>query len=165
MEMRMKKLRLYLDTSTISHLDQKDAHEKMTDTHMLWKEIEAGVYDVAISTITERELKACPEQKRLKLLSYMGRISYNVIPISEEIISIADTLIEFKVLSPSSIDDCQHIAAAIVGRCDVIVSWNFKHIVNYKTIQGVKAVTAITGFPEVLIYTPTILIGGVSNDT
>ncbi|MCL1947843.1 MAG: hypothetical protein FWF51_11955 [Chitinivibrionia bacterium] len=55
--------------------------------------------------------------------------------------------------------DCLHIACAIVSGCDVIVSWNFKHIVNYKTHMGVKAVTALEGYKELLIYTPAMLLG------
>jgi hypothetical protein len=41
-----------------------------------------------------------------------------------------------------------------------VVSWNFKHIVNHKTIEGVKAVVALEGYKDVLIYSPLILIGG-----
>ncbi|MCL1865039.1 MAG: hypothetical protein FWF73_04430 [Spirochaetes bacterium] len=63
-------------------------------------------------------------------------------------------------MKQKNIDDCRHIAAAIASDCDVIVSWNFKHIVNHKTIVGVKAVTALEGYNDVLIYAPSILIGG-----
>ena len=63
-------------------------------------------------------------------------------------------------LKEKHIDDCRHIAGAIVSGCDVIVSWNFKHIVNYKTQMGVKAVTALEGYKELLIYTPAALMGG-----
>jgi len=44
--------------------------------------------------------------------------------------------------------------------CDAIISWNFKHIYNIKTIRGVKVVSGITGYPEIAIYSPTILIEG-----
>ena len=53
----MKKLKLYLDTSVISHLDQQDAQEKMQDTQLLWEEIKIGLYDVAISDIVFAEIK------------------------------------------------------------------------------------------------------------
>jgi hypothetical protein len=39
-----------------------------------------------------------------------------------------------------------------------IVSWNFKHIVNYKTIKGVKAVSLMEGYKDVAICTPTMLL-------
>jgi hypothetical protein len=69
------------------------------------------------------------------------------------------------VLKQKSFNDCQHIAAAIIGGCDAIVSWNFKHIVNHKTMMGVKAVTALEGYDDLLIYTPSIIIGGEHNDS
>ena len=113
-----------------------------------------------ISAVTKRELDVCAEPKRTTLLKYLEQINYSLVPLDEQMLTIADKVVELGILRDKSIDDCQHIAAAIVSGCDVIVSWNFKHIVNHKTIQGVKAVTAITGYPEILIYTPTILIGG-----
>jgi hypothetical protein len=42
---------------------------------------------------------------------------------------------------------------------DAIVSWNFKHIVNHKTQMGVKTITAQEGYNDLLIYTPSFLIG------
>ncbi len=48
----MKKLKIYLDTSVISHLYQPDAPDKMSETLALWKEIMAGEYEAVISEIT-----------------------------------------------------------------------------------------------------------------
>jgi predicted nucleic acid-binding protein len=160
----MRKLKIYFDTSVISHLDQQDALEKLNETHNLIEKVKAHEYDVIISSVTERELEDCPEPKRSILLGYLQQIPHTVIPLNEEMLTIADKILELGILKPKSLDDCQHIAAAIISGCDVIVSWNFKHIVNHKTMQGVKAVTAITGYPEMLIYTPTILIEGEERD-
>ena len=57
-----------------------------------------------------------------------------------------------------SIDDCQHIAAAILSGCDMITSWNFKHIVNVKTIKGIKVITTMEGYKDLLIYPPPVLL-------
>jgi hypothetical protein len=78
-------------------------------------------------------------------------------------VEIASRFIDLGILRQKSFNDCQHIAAAIISGCDVIVSWNFKHIVNHKTMMGVKAVTALEGYDDLLIYTPSILIGGEHN--
>ena len=45
-----------------------------------------------------------------------------------------------------------------VSDCDIIISWNFKHIVNVKTIRGVKVITTMEGFKDLLIYQPTALL-------
>ena len=58
----MRKLKVYLDTSVISHLLQEDVPEKMADTRQLWEMFKAGKYDVYLSTVTLRELQKCSEQ-------------------------------------------------------------------------------------------------------
>jgi len=156
----MRKLRIYLDTSIISHLFADDTPEKRDDTNRFWDDIIKSEYEIFISQIALDEIRSCAEPKQNMMLERLQQIEFQVLRETDEVIGLADEYVKGGVLREKSIDDCQHIAAAIVSRCDVIVSWNFKHIVNHKTIQGVKAVTAITGFPEILIYTPTILIGG-----
>ena len=161
----MKKLKLYFDTSVISHLDQQDAPEKMADTHKLWELVKSGDFDVCLSEITVAEVDGCQEPKKSTLFAYLDQIQYTLIETNERTLSIAQRFIDLGVLRPKSFDDCQHIAAAIVGGCDVIVSWNFKHIVNHKTMMGVKAITALEGFGDVPIYTPSVLVGGDDDDT
>lgn len=55
-------------------------------------------------------------------------------------------------------DDCQHIAAAILAGCDIISSWNFKYIVNVKTARGVKTITTLEGYKDLMIYPPSALL-------
>ena len=62
------------------------------------------------------------------------------------------------ILNPKSFDDCQHIAVAVVNDCDCIISWNFKHIVNIKTIRGVRAITNLEGYKGIDIINPSVLL-------
>ena len=71
---------------------------------------------------------------------------------------VAKQLVEMKILTEKSYDDCQHIAAAVVSGCDCIVSWNFKHIVNIKTIRGVRAITNLKGYKPIEILNPSVLL-------
>ena len=161
----MRKPKIYLETSVISHLYALDAPDKMNDTLKLWEQIKMGKYEVFTSAVAMREINNCDEPKRSLLFEYLNQIKYNFIAVDEETISIAQKFIDFGILRNKSFDDCQHIAAAIISECDIIISWNFKHIVNHKTIQGVKAITALNGLPDILIYTPSILVGGDDYDT
>ncbi|MCL2823752.1 MAG: hypothetical protein FWD57_07160 [Polyangiaceae bacterium] len=160
----MKRLKIYLDTTVVSCLDQQDAPDKMADTHKLWDKVKAGVFDVCLSEITIAEANDCTEPKRATLFGYLDQIEYAIIETTERTTMIARRFIDLGVLRPKSFDDCQHIAAAIVSECDVIVSWNFKHIVNHKTMMGVRAIAALEGFDDVLIYTPSVLVGGDDDD-
>jgi len=161
----MQKLKIYIDTSVIGNLDRDEENEIKTDTHILWNQIKDDLYDVVLSDVTIAEIDDCQEEKREILYDYLSEIDYTLVEVDEKTLEVASRFIDLGVLKEKSFDDCQHIAAAITSRCDVIVSWNFKHIVNHKTMMGVKAVTALEGYNDVLIYTPSILIGGETNDT
>lgn len=154
----MEKLRVYLDTSVISHLLQKDVPEKMADTRQLWEMFRTGKYDVYLSTVTLEELKGCSEPKQSQLFDYLGLIDYTLVQIDDNVADIAQQIIEMGILTKKSYDDCQHIGAAIVSECDCIMSWNFKHIVNIKTIRGVRAITNLNGHKPIEILNPSVLL-------
>lgn len=156
----MRKLKVYLDTSVISYLHQEDAPEKMSDTKKFWGLLQQGKYEVFLSDITLGEISACNEQKLNLLLDYLTQIKYQVININEDTVELAEKFINFGILKQKSFDDCQHISAAILAGCDIITSWNFKHIVNVKTVRGVKTITTLEGYKDLLIYPPSVLIEG-----
>lgn len=154
----MRKLKVYLDTSVISYLDQKDSPERMGDTVLLWKMFESEKYDVCISEMTLREINNCYEPKRTFMLEALNKIKYAIVPIPAEAVQLARKIIELGILTEKSIEDCYHIAAAVLADCDCIISWNFKHIVNIKTIQGVRAITNLEGYRQIDILNPSVLL-------
>ena len=154
----MRKLKVYLDTSIISYLDQQDVPDKMRETLQLWDLFRQDRFDVYISDAVIREINQCPPAKLATLRQFLDEISYTVIETDENTMALAAKFIDFGILHQKSIDDCQHIAAAIVAGCDIITSWNFKHIVNVKTIRGVKTITTLEGYKDLLIYPPSILV-------
>ena len=160
----MRKLKIYLDTSVVSYLYQVDAPEKMQNTLDLWELFKNKVYEVYISDIVIREISGCNEEKLKILLDYLDQIDYNIIETDEDIVELAGKFIDFGILKQKSFDDCQHIAAAILAGCDIITSWNFKHIVNVKTVRGVKVITTLEGYKDLLIYPPSVLIESEDDD-
>lgn len=154
----MKKLKVYLDTSVISHLIQEDVPEKMADTRQLWEMFRNGRYDVYLSTVTLEEIDDCPEPKRGRLYDYLKQIDYTLLRVDDDVSEIATQIIEMGILTKKSYDDCQHIGVAIINECDCIVSWNFKHIVNIKTIRGVRAITNLKGHKPIEILNPSVLL-------
>ena len=152
------KLKVYLDTSVISYLEQEDVPEKMSNTLELWEIFKREKYNLYISTVTLQEIEDCPEPKRSILYQYLSEIKYTIIDIKQMVSNIARQLIEMHILPSKSYDDCQHIAAAVEAVCDCIVSWNFKHIVNIKTIRGVRAITNLKGYKPIEILNPSVLL-------
>lgn len=78
--------------------------------------------------------------------------------ITAEIVELAQKIVDMGILRSKSYDDSQHIAAAVVNGCDCIISWNFKHIVNIKTIRGVRAITELEGYKRIDIINPSALL-------
>lgn len=155
----MKRIKIYLDTSVISYLQQEDAPERMKDTLELWKDFVKGKYDICLSRITLDEIAKCPEPKRSLMYDYLSDIDYTRLEINQEVLELAQRIIDMNILTQKSFDDCQHIAVAVVNECDCIISWNFKHIVNIKTIRGVRAVANLEGYKGIDIVNPSVLLG------
>lgn len=77
-----------------------------------------------------------------------------LLQLNAEARGLAEDYIEAAVLTARMRADAQHIAIATVGRVDVLVSWNFKHIVNLQRIHGYNSVNLRKGYPMIEIRTP-----------
>ena len=155
----MRKNRIYLDTSVISHLEAHDTPERMRDTQKFWDILGEGhLFEIFISSVTERELDDCPQPKRTFLLQHLADISFESIDETEEILALAEEYVKQGVLSKKHFNDLLHIAHAVVADCSIIASWNFKHFVNIRTIDRVNAVNLTNGYQQVKIVPPSMLI-------
>lgn len=154
----MKKLKIYLDTSVISHLQADDVPEKMAKTLEFWDSIWLGEYRVYISDLVAAEIEECHEPKKSFLTQKMDEAPLEIIEINDEIATLAEKYVSEGVFLNKYIDDATHVAAASVIGCTAIVSWNFKHIVKLKTIIGVNGINRFMGYSEIEIITPEIMI-------
>jgi hypothetical protein len=71
---------------------------------------------------------------------------------------LADKYISENVVGKTSRDDCIHIALATLNRADVLISWNFKHIVNLQRIRGYNSVNLKHNYPAIEIRSPKEMI-------
>lgn len=157
--MNGKKLKVYLDTSVISHLWQPDSPEKMQETLALWESFKKGNFDIYLSLLTIEEVSSCSETKRNKISEYLQQIEYKVLDVTDEAQNIADMIVDMKILTKKSIDDCTHIGVAISNGLDYLISWNFKHMVNIKTVNGVRAISMLNGYKTIDLVAPTYFLG------
>lgn len=153
----MKRLKIYLDTSVISHLDAPDALEKQEDTRKLWEDIQAGAYDVVMSELTFAEINNCPEPKRSYMRSMLAEITFSYVDQNQEAERLSKLYFEVGGLPPKSKEDAMHIAIATDSGCDVILSWNFKHIVNLRAMTAVDAVNIKEGYGTIRILSPLMM--------
>jgi len=154
----MNKRRIYIDTSVISHLEEPRDPAKMADTREFWKVLESGAYEIVLSHVVFDEIAKCAKPKFDKLIKYLAGIDYEIAPSGGDAVALAEKFIDFGILEAKDFDDCRHIAAALISGCDIIVSWNFSHMVNIKTIEGARKIATTDGYSDIMIYAPSSLI-------
>ncbi len=150
----MKRLRIYADTSVFGGCFD----EKFTlASKAFFAVVAQGRFRLVVSAITAEELAEAPAQVRA-LLELVAREDLEYYEISESMERLRDAYLAAGVLGESSEADALHVAAATVLDVDMIVSWNFKHIVHYEKIRGFNAVNRLNGYKEVDIYSPLEVI-------
>lgn len=160
----MRKLKLYLDTSVISYLKQDDAPSRTAETRQFWNMLEEGIFDVCLSQTTLDEIENCYEPKRSLMYGYLANIDFELIEETDEQITFAKKIIDAGLLKEKDRADCMHIAAAVEANCDCVVSWNFKHLVNIKTIRGVREISIAEGEKIIDIVSPIIFLNYVESE-
>jgi len=130
----------------------------MADTQTFWEILKTGKYDVVISKLVMEEVERCREPKQTFMKHRIIEIEPLVVVPNQESENLAEEYVNKKVLSQKSIDDCMHIALSVISRCDYLVSWNFRHLVNVQTIEGVRIVNAINHYQEIKIVSPNMFL-------
>lgn len=106
-----------------------------------------------ISDILAIELERAPQEIVEEFVSLPPEC-LEAISSMEEAERLRDLYLEAKVVGPARKMDAHHVALATVARADMIVSWNFKHIVHYEKIRGFNAINIKEGYPPIEIRTP-----------
>ena len=142
--------RIYVDTSVIGGFFDT---EFSTDTKPFFDRVSNGEFRIVYSEITNDELAAAPHKVRNFLMD-LPLAQKEFIGITPEAINLADTYILEGVVGKTSRADCIHIALATIHKVDILVSWNFKHILNISKIRGYNSVNLRLGYQYLEIRTP-----------
>ena len=152
--MNKKVPKIYLDTSVFGGYYDAEFEE---DAQILFEKIKLGQYKIVYSNTTEDELLEAPEKVQ-ELLSAMDSSLKNRVELNEEAVNLADSYLAENVVGRTSRTDCFHIAMATINAVDILISWNFKHIVNVTKIRGYNAVNMKLGYPAIDIRSPKEII-------
>ncbi len=147
-------LRIYLDTSVWSFPFHDDAPERRDVTKEFFDQVRADRFDVYLSDLVVEELQAAPELRRTQLLGLVREISPTAFQTTLEARQLTREFLAAGVVPARFQNDARHIAIALVNECDVVLSWNFKHIVNLKTRRLVNDTSRMLGYGEIEICTP-----------
>ena len=117
-----------------------------------------GEYGMVISEVTLLELEKAPAAVRAHL-ERVPESLVEVLALDSETESLAAEYIRDGAVGRQERADALHIALATAARVDVLVSWNFKHIVNLRRIHAFNAVNMKLGYPVLEIRNPREVIG------
>jgi hypothetical protein len=144
------KLRVYADTSVLGGCEDEEFAEHSVQ---LMQGFVRGDRILVLSSLTIQELAAAPTGVRGRLAS-VPQAHLETLQLDTEARELAEAYIAAGVLTTKMRADAQHIAMATVARVDVLVSWNFRHIVNLQRIHGYNSVNLRQGHPMIEIRTP-----------
>jgi hypothetical protein len=144
------RFRIYADTSVLGGCEDEEFADHSVQ---LMESFIRGEHILVLSVLTVQELAFAPAAVRQRLAA-VPEAHIETLQLSAEARDLAEAYVAAGVLSRNMRADAQHIAMATVGRVSVLVSWNFKHIVNLERIQGYNSVNLRKGYPTIEIRTP-----------
>ena len=144
------KPRIYTGTSVLGGCEDE---EFMEHSVRLMETFVRGERVLVLSSLTIQELATAPASVRRRLAS-VPEPYIETLQLDAEAETLAEAYLAAGVLTAKMRADAQHIAIATVARVDVLVSWNFKHIVNLQRIHGYNSVNLRQGYPMIEIRTP-----------
>lgn len=143
-------IKVYVDTSVFGGCFDAEFEEW---SNKLMEEFRLGLKIVVISDLTLKELEQAPPNVRI-LAEEIPEKHKKYVILNDEARELARHYIEEEVVNERYLIDAQHIAIATVNRVDVLVSWNFRHIVNLTKIRLYNSVNLKYGYPILEIRSP-----------
>jgi predicted nucleic acid-binding protein len=148
-----KALRVYVDTSVFGGaLDREFA----AGSQAFFSNVRRGALRMTVSALVENELQRAPAAVR-RLFDDLEPLVTRV-DISEAAYFLQQSYLAAGIVSAQRETDALHVATATASGCEAIVSWNFKHIVNFRRISLYNEVNRMEGYGPIAIHTPMEVI-------
>lgn len=150
----MRPLCVYVDASVVGGcLDEEFAAESIALVAMARN----GEAVLLVSDLLLEELSRAPSEIK-RVIAGLDTNAVRAVRRSDESRRLLQAYLDAGVVTPKSINDAHHVALATVERADVIVSWNFKHIVHFDKIRMFNAVNLREGYPLIDIRSPKEIV-------
>jgi len=148
------KQRLYFDTSVFGGVFDTEFDQITTP---LFEWVKLGKITCVYSELVETELVKAPEKVR-EFFKSLPKQSMEKVDVTDDVLTLAAKYVEEKVVGQTSFDDCVHIATATIHKADILVSWNFKHIVNVYRIRGYNSINLRMNYSPLEIRSPKEIV-------
>ncbi|UCE36195.1 MAG: type II toxin-antitoxin system VapC family toxin [Thermoplasmata archaeon] len=147
----MAKLKVYLDTSVFSAYFDDRAKMRQEQTQDFWAKL--NEYDKFASEVVIDELNAVSDDKFRENLILLTK-DFEILQVNEESEALADKYIKRGIFPEKYREDAIHLALASVNSIDILVSWNFEHLVKRKTRLEANEANSLNGYKTIDIIAP-----------
>jgi hypothetical protein len=145
----MRKRRVYVDTSVIGGCFDP---EFRVWSKGLVEDFRGGLFRMVLSDVTTAEIRLAPQAVQDLYAELLPMAQ--VLSVTDEALEVFSAYVEHGILGRRFRNDMLHIALATVAEVDVLVSWNFRHIVRLDKIQQFSGVNIERGYKSLAIYSP-----------
>ena len=150
----MDGLRIYIDNSVVGGCHDEEFDEESIALFDMARE---GKVVLLVSELLLDELDPAPPEVR-EVLPSLPQGAIERVDTTEEAETLRDAYLAAGVVGPARTRDALHVAIASVAEADMIVSWNFKHVVHHEKIRGFHAINLLRGYPLIGIFSPLEVI-------
>lgn len=124
--------------------------------------MQSGRFSLVTSAVVAEELSEAPTAVQEEFEALIPETE--VLDITSDVLVLQEAYLDAGILTPQWEDDALHIALATVGACELVVSWNFSHIVHFQKIPQYNAINTLHGYDELAIHAPPEVISDDENE-
>lgn len=146
-------MKVYVDTSVFGGFLDREFSEP---SKIFFDEIKRQRFTLVTSAVVQAEIEPSPENVR-KLFNKMI-VMADMVHVDSAVLNLQESYLKERIVTANSSDDALHVALATTAKCDLIVSWNFKHIVHFEKIPKYNAVNILQGYSKIGIFSPLEVI-------
>jgi predicted nucleic acid-binding protein len=150
---------IYIETSVPSFYyetrPERDLQSRRDWTRQWW-ELPKFNQELVISLPVISELEETPPPKRDKTLALIAQL--RLLLYTPEIAEIVEVYFAHKLMPLEAQGDADHLALASFHNCDMLVTWNCKHLANANKFGHIHRVNALLGLRTPALVTPLQLL-------
>ena len=153
MRFRPRPIRAYADTTVFGGITSVEFEPA---SRAFFEEVRDGRFTLVVAVPLRKEIAVAPVEVR-ELFAEMQAYAEPVL-VNDEVETLQRAYLDARILAVKSETDALHVAIASVYGCELIVSWNFRHIVREPKIERFNKVNLANGYNRVAIHSPPEVI-------
>jgi len=151
--MKATVVRTYVDSSVFGGVYDEEFAE---DSQRFFDQVRAGRFSILSSVLVAEEVAQAPQSVRDLFETLLP--AAELIPVTPAAVQLQGAYLAAGIVSHKWADDALHVALATVAGAELIVSWNFRHIVHFEKVPRYNAVNRLEGWRELAIHAPNEVV-------